>query len=283
MLSPTNSNSSQPNMLSHTNSNTSQSPQLSPTKSLTSQPKMLSHANSNTSQSPQLSPTKSYTSQPKMLSHSMPNTSQSKMLSPTNINSSQSPQLSHTTSNTSQPDKLSPYNSNSSQPKMLSQTKSDSSQYTTSQSEKLSLSSTKSNSPQSQQLSPSIPTTSKNCTVYDNNGDKPCYEIIYKQGRLNSNADTLSRYPVCVLNQNLNETAYETYLKLQFTKSNSNNTTIEEHSERLLTSKYKLIACPTSLDFDYSMPHCYEILSDLENAAEACFETIQGQNAPIVY
>ncbi|CAG9119218.1 unnamed protein product [Plutella xylostella] len=144
MLSPTNSNSSQPNMLSHTNSNSSQSLQLSPTKSLTSQPKMLSHANSNTSQSPQLSPTTSLTSQQKILSHSMPNTSQSKMLSPTNINSSQSPQLSHTTSNTSQPEKLSP---------------------------------TKLNSPQSQHLSPPIPTTSQNCTVNNNNGDKPCYQI----------------------------------------------------------------------------------------------------------
>ncbi|CAG9093322.1 unnamed protein product [Plutella xylostella] len=143
-LSPTKSLTSQPKMLSHTNSTTSQSPQLSPTKSFTSQPKMLSHANSNTSQSPQLSHTTSLTSQQKMLNHSMSNTSQSKMLSPTIINSSQSPQLSHTTSNTSQPEKLSPI---------------------------------KLNSPQSQQLSPPIPTTSQNCTVNNNNGDKPCYQI----------------------------------------------------------------------------------------------------------
>lgn len=143
-LSPTKSLTSQPKMLSHTNSTTSQSPQLSPTKSFTSQPKMLSHANSNTSQFPQLSPTTSLTSQQKMLSHPISNTSQSKMLSPTNINSSQSPQLSHTTSNTSQPERLSPI---------------------------------KLNSPQSQQLSPPIPTTSQNCTVNNNNGDKPCYQI----------------------------------------------------------------------------------------------------------
>jgi hypothetical protein len=95
------------------------------------------------------------------------------------------------------------------------------------------------------------------------------YEIVYKQGKLNSNADALSRYPVHLINNtNLNCETYEKYFKLQFTNSVSTNTEIEEHLQALHLTKYKLIVCPTSLDFDNSMPYCEEILSQIENSSE---------------
>lgn len=91
------------------------------------------------------------------------------------------------------------------------------------------------------------------------------YEIVYKQGILNSNADALSRIPINVINtQNLNKFSYEMYFKKQFTNSlPPTNTNIEEHTEALHLSKHNIIACPVSLDFDYSMPYCEELLSQI--------------------
>lgn len=95
------------------------------------------------------------------------------------------------------------------------------------------------------------------------------YEIVYKQGKLNSNADALSRYPIhAITHTNLNKDTYEKYFKLQFTNSITTNTVIEEHAQALHLTKLKLIACPTSLDFDSSMPNCEEILSQIDNSTE---------------
>lgn len=95
------------------------------------------------------------------------------------------------------------------------------------------------------------------------------HEIVYKQGILNSNADALSRIPVYALNSdNLNNLSYEDFFKKQFTKSLSDpNTQIEEHATALHLSKINHIACPVSLDFDYSMPHCEELLSQLHDTS----------------
>ncbi|CAK1589486.1 unnamed protein product [Parnassius mnemosyne] len=92
------------------------------------------------------------------------------------------------------------------------------------------------------------------------------YEIVYKQGRLNSNADALSRCPVNVIDINtLNNSSYEKYFKDQFTnKTPISNTIILECSQGLHLSKLKTIACPVSLDFDSSIPHCEEILAQLD-------------------
>lgn len=96
------------------------------------------------------------------------------------------------------------------------------------------------------------------------------YEIVYKQGRLNSNADALSRCPVNAIDaDSLLNSTYEKYFKDQFTnKLPASNTVIEEHSVALPLTKLKSIACPVSLDLDYSLPHCEEILSQLDNSAD---------------
>lgn len=96
------------------------------------------------------------------------------------------------------------------------------------------------------------------------------YEIIYKPGKINCNADALSRYPVnAVTHSKLNKATYEKYFKMQFTRTTPNlDTQIEEHNQSLHLAKQKTIACPTSLDFDNSMPHCEQLLSMLDNAAE---------------
>ncbi|CAG9134488.1 unnamed protein product [Plutella xylostella] len=96
------------------------------------------------------------------------------------------------------------------------------------------------------------------------------YEIVYKQGRLNSNADALSRCPVNAIDvSNLTHSSYEKYFKDQFTnKIPTPNTVIEEHTQGLYLSKINNIACPVSLDFDFSLPHCEEILSQLDNSTE---------------
>lgn len=95
------------------------------------------------------------------------------------------------------------------------------------------------------------------------------YEIAYKPGRVNANADALSRNPVnAISHSNLNKCSYEIYFKKQFTKSVSNDTQIQEHNEPLHLSKHKLVACPTSLDFDYSMPSCEQLLSTVDNSAD---------------
>lgn len=95
------------------------------------------------------------------------------------------------------------------------------------------------------------------------------YEIIYKPGRINSNADALSRNPVnAITHSNLNKTTYEQYFKKQFTKTISNDTKIKEYSQSLHLSKQKSIACPVSLDFDFSLPHCEQVLSMISNSAE---------------
>ncbi|CAG5041301.1 unnamed protein product [Parnassius apollo] len=93
------------------------------------------------------------------------------------------------------------------------------------------------------------------------------YEIFYKQGKQNSNADALSRIPIHALNSNvaLNKLKYESYFKKQFTSSISTNTVIEEHQEALHLSKLNNIVCPVSLDFDESIPYCKNILSQLQN------------------
>jgi transposase InsO family protein len=103
------------------------------------------------------------------------------------------------------------------------------------------------------------------------------YDVVYKPGRLNSNADALSRIPIHVItrsqsrnhNQNLNspnQDTYEQFIKTQTIKSTERySTNIEEHSENLLRSKFISIVCPTSLDFDSSMPYLEEILSTLPN------------------
>lgn len=93
------------------------------------------------------------------------------------------------------------------------------------------------------------------------------YEIVYKQGRLNSNADALSRCPVNIVNiNNLNNFSYEQYFKKQLINEIPTcNISIEECTRGLHLSKLNTIACPVSLDFDYSMPYCEEILSQLDN------------------
>lgn len=111
------------------------------------------------------------------------------------------------------------------------------------------------------------------------------YEIVYKPGRVNSNADALSRYPVnSIVHSNLNKTSYEDYLKKQVTKTISNDTKMEEHNQSLHLSKQKIIACPVSLDFDNTMPHCEQLLSMIPNpaelqSAERELETVQSVDA----
>lgn len=98
------------------------------------------------------------------------------------------------------------------------------------------------------------------------------YEIVFKPGRINCNVDALSRYPVNAISTsgvNLNKTTYEQYYKMQFTKKNPTcDTQIEEHNQSLHLTKQKIIVCPVSLDFDYSMPHCEQLLSMSTNTAE---------------
>lgn len=96
------------------------------------------------------------------------------------------------------------------------------------------------------------------------------YEIVYKPGRVNSNADSLSRNPVnAITHSKINSTTYEQYFKRQFTKKlPESDTQIEEHNQSLHLAKQNLIACPVSLDFDYSMPYCEQLLSLLDNSAE---------------
>ena len=108
------------------------------------------------------------------------------------------------------------------------------------------------------------------------------YEIVYKPGRINSNADALSRNPInAISHSNLNKSTYEQYFKNQFTKSISNDTQIEEHNQSLSSAKQKSIACPVSVDYDYSIPHCEQVLGMLENSAELLsaereLETVQS-------
>ncbi|XP_049866081.1 uncharacterized protein LOC126366827 [Pectinophora gossypiella] len=114
------------------------------------------------------------------------------------------------------------------------------------------------------------------------------YEIIYKQGKLNCNADALSRCPVNALNDfgdpdstrnpsNSNSTnssprvsddpspsiseTYEQFLQINRQPDVSYNTIIEEHNQSLLKAKCKLIAYPTSIDLDESVPYCTEIIN----------------------
>lgn len=112
------------------------------------------------------------------------------------------------------------------------------------------------------------------------------YEIIYKQGKLNSNADALSRFPVNTLDKNspntdsmlcnptqvgdnnteshnlpsLSET-YEQFLQISKQTGVSYDTVIQEHNESLLKAKCRLIAYPTSLDLDESVPYCLDIIN----------------------
>lgn len=98
------------------------------------------------------------------------------------------------------------------------------------------------------------------------------YEIVYKPGRVNSNADALSRYPVNAVttrSSNINSTTYEEYFKKQFTKTISVcDTKIVEHNESLHKAKQRCIACPVSLDLDNSMPHTEQLLALLDNPQE---------------
>ncbi|KAJ0173294.1 hypothetical protein K1T71_011470 [Dendrolimus kikuchii] len=92
------------------------------------------------------------------------------------------------------------------------------------------------------------------------------YEIVYKPGKLNSNADALSRPPIhniedIDLNDNL---TYESYIR---TRSSPTvfNTRITEFNQNLLESLCPYIAYPTSIDLDDSNPYCRDILNLLEN------------------
>ena len=116
------------------------------------------------------------------------------------------------------------------------------------------------------------------------------YEIVYKQGKINLNADALSRFPVNVNNtssvsadsmacnptlaadnsdDSLDAAAsspstsetYEKFLQINKQPTVSYDTVIEEHNESLLKAKCKLITYPVSLDLDESVPYCSEILN----------------------
>ncbi|XP_063895318.1 uncharacterized protein LOC135118122 [Helicoverpa armigera] len=120
------------------------------------------------------------------------------------------------------------------------------------------------------------------------------YEIVHKQGKLNCNADALSRFPlqdtdnsnrpVCAIedespNSNVpnlpdsnsprspfdnpspcSSDTYEKYLKLSKQPNFGFDTTIQEYNESLLKAKCKLIAYPTSIDLDDSVPYCKDII-----------------------
>lgn len=110
------------------------------------------------------------------------------------------------------------------------------------------------------------------------------YEIVYKKGKLNANADALSRFPVNVLQDNegsdsiicnpamtsndeevshdspsTSET-YEQFLKIIKHHNVTFDTVIQEHNESLMKAKCKLIVYPTSIDLDESVPYCQDII-----------------------
>lgn len=88
------------------------------------------------------------------------------------------------------------------------------------------------------------------------------YEIVYKKGKTNCNADALSRYPVLIIDPKTPPIAetYEKYIKISQQQPTTYNTVIEEHNDSLLKAKCKMIVYPSAIDLDDSIPYCAKIL-----------------------
>ncbi|CAG4993531.1 unnamed protein product [Colias eurytheme] len=98
------------------------------------------------------------------------------------------------------------------------------------------------------------------------------YEIIYKPGRVNSNADALSRPPINAIND-INDTdgtrlitnlSYESFIRNRSSPTMC-DTEVVEHNENLLKTTCSVIAYPTSIDLDDSNPYCNNILELLDD------------------
>lgn len=88
------------------------------------------------------------------------------------------------------------------------------------------------------------------------------YEIVYKKGKINCNADSLSRNPILAVCPNSPSTSetYEKYLEISQKQSLTYDTIIDEHNESLLKTKCKMITYPSAIDLDDSIPYCSEII-----------------------
>lgn len=88
------------------------------------------------------------------------------------------------------------------------------------------------------------------------------YEIVHKKGKMNCNADSLSRNPVLALDSDAPSTSetYEKYLQISQQHGHSYDTVVQEHNDSLLKAKCKMITYPSAIDLDDSIPYCSEIL-----------------------